>query len=64
MRVERILAVGTALLLSAGFLVWAASGGALPRRWSIMLWSAAFAISALPLLSLGVYTIFGRSRKR
>jgi hypothetical protein len=63
MRIERILMLATALLLAAGFAVWATSSdGALPRS-SIWLWLVALAVSALPLLGLLLYAIFGRSRK-
>jgi hypothetical protein len=64
MRIERILVLATALLLAAGFVVWAMSGGGSPPRSSITLWLAALAISAVPLFGLVVYALFGRGRKR
>jgi hypothetical protein len=64
MRVERILALATALLLAAGFVVWAMSDAGSPPRSSIILWLAAFAISAVPLLGLTIYAILGHGRKR
>jgi hypothetical protein len=64
MRIERILALATALLLAAGLVAWAMSDASLPPRSSIIFWLAAFTISAVPLLGLAAYATLGRSRKR
>lgn len=62
MRIERLLALATGLLLAAGFVVWAMSGGGMPPRSSVTLWLVAFAISAVPLLGLATHALWGRGR--
>lgn len=63
MRIERLLALATAILLATGFLVWAMSDSSVPPRSSIALWLVAFGIAAVPLLGLAVYALFGRGSK-
>lgn len=64
MRIERILALATAALLGTGLVVWAASGSSVPPRSSMGIWLTAAALSAVPLMGLAIYWLFGRSRKR